>query len=40
MKKLNYKFGGKEPQVDNSCFIAKSADIIGDVIIEKDCSII
>jgi carbonic anhydrase/acetyltransferase-like protein (isoleucine patch superfamily) len=39
MKDLNYKFCGKEPQVDNSCFIAKSADVIGDVIIEKDCSI-
>jgi carbonic anhydrase/acetyltransferase-like protein (isoleucine patch superfamily) len=39
MKDLNYKFGGKEPQVDNSCFIAKSADVIGDVFIERDCSI-
>jgi carbonic anhydrase/acetyltransferase-like protein (isoleucine patch superfamily) len=34
-----HQFKGKSPQIDESCFIAKSADIIGDVTIGAGCSI-
>lgn len=34
-----YKFEGKNPVVDPSVFVAESADIIGDVTIEDECSI-
>lgn len=33
------EFEGKTPVIDNSAFVAESADIIGNVIIEKDASI-
>jgi carbonic anhydrase/acetyltransferase-like protein (isoleucine patch superfamily) len=34
-----YPFQGKEPKIDDSCFLAPSADIIGDVEIGKDSSV-
>ena len=34
-----YKFKDKVPMVDESCFIAPSADVIGDVKIDKDSSV-
>lgn len=34
-----YEFDEKYPKIAGSAFIAKSADIIGDVTIEEDCSI-
>jgi carbonic anhydrase/acetyltransferase-like protein (isoleucine patch superfamily) len=34
-----YKFQHKHPIIDERTFIAQSADIIGDVTIEEDCSI-
>lgn len=30
---------GKMPNIDENCFVAESADIIGDVILEEKCSI-
>ena len=32
-------YRGKKPVVDNDAYISESADIIGDVTIEKDCNI-
>ena len=32
-------FDGINPTIDNSAFVAESADIIGDVVIEKDANI-
>lgn len=34
-----YKYEDKYPQIADSAFVAPSADIIGDVIIDEDCSI-
>lgn len=34
-----YKYEDKYPSIDDSAFIAGSADIIGDVTIKEDCSI-
>ena len=34
-----FPFQGKEPKIDDSCFLAPSADIIGDVEIGKDSSV-
>lgn len=34
---MDYK--GKSPKIDNSCYIAPSADIIGDVTLGKDSSV-
>jgi carbonic anhydrase/acetyltransferase-like protein (isoleucine patch superfamily) len=34
-----YKYQDKYPKVADSAFIAQSADIVGDVVIEEDCSI-
>jgi carbonic anhydrase/acetyltransferase-like protein (isoleucine patch superfamily) len=34
-----YNFEDKKPKVAESAFIAQSADVIGDVTIEEDCSI-
>lgn len=39
MINLIYKFRGSEPKIDSKAFIAKDADIIGEVFIEKECSI-
>ena len=34
---MNYK--GKSPKIDDSCYVAPSADVIGDVTIGKDSSV-
>lgn len=34
-----YKFNGKEPIVHNNSFVAKSADLIGDITLEENSSV-
>lgn len=36
---MQHSFESKKPNIHPTCFVAPSADVIGDVILEQDCSV-
>ena len=33
------EYNGKKPQIDENCFVAENATVVGDVVLKADCSI-
>ncbi|EJO5348783.1 gamma carbonic anhydrase family protein [Clostridium botulinum] len=35
-----YEYNGKKPEIDNKAFVAKSADLIGDVVLDENSTVL
>ncbi len=35
-----YEYNGKKPIIKKNVFLAKSADLIGDVVLEENCTVL